>query len=101
VGEFVKVVKKSELPPDTGKYIEVRGKEIALFKVQDKIYALDHICPHAGGPLAEGGLNNRIVTCPWHGWDFDVTTGQCSFNPAVKIVTYKVREDGEDISVEV
>lgn len=101
MGEFVKVAKKSEIPADTGKQVEVKGKEIALFKVGDKVTAISHVCPHQGGPLAEGGLDGTIVTCPWHGWSFDVVSGACTFNPAIQQETYKVKEEGEDILVEV
>lgn len=101
MGEFVKVSKKNEIPADTGKYVEVNGKEIALFSVSGKIYAINHTCPHQGGPLAEGGIDGSVVTCPWHGWSFDVTSGECTFNPAVKQATFKVKEEGEDVFVEV
>lgn len=101
MAELVKVAKKSEIPQDTGKYVEVKGQEIALFRVGDKVYAIFHICPHQGGPLAEGGLEGNVVTCPWHGWSFDVTTGACTFNPSVQQPTFKVKEEGEDIFVEV
>jgi NAD(P)H-dependent nitrite reductase small subunit len=101
MGEFVKVAKKSEIPADTGKYVEVKGREIALFKIGDKVYAIDHICAHQGGPLAEGGLEEKVVTCPWHGWSYDVTTGVCTFNEAIKQQTFSVKEEGDDILVEV
>jgi nitrite reductase/ring-hydroxylating ferredoxin subunit len=53
------------------------GHEIALFKVNGEIYALDNSCPHQGGPLGEGTMDGSIVSCPWHGWEFNVTTGEC------------------------
>ena len=101
MGQCVKVAKKSEIPADTGKYVQVEGKEIALFRIGDKVYALDHVCPHQGGPLAEGGLDGNVVTCPWHGWQFDVTSGVCTFNESVKQPTFPVKEEGDDILVEV
>lgn len=101
MGEFVKVASKSEVPSDTGRHVEVQGKEIALFKVGGTVYALYHVCPHQGGPLAEGGIEGSVVTCPWHGWSFDVTTGECTFNPSVRQETFKVKEEGEDIFVEI
>ena len=100
MGEFVKVAKKSDIPTDTGKLVEVNGKEIALFKVGDKVCAIYAVCPHQGGPLAEGGLDGNVVTCPWHGWEFDVTTGVCTFNDGIKQPSFKVKEEGEDIYVE-
>lgn len=101
MGQFVKVAKKSEIPEDTGKLVSVNGFEVALFKVDGKVYAISSVCPHQGGPLDEGGMNGKNVTCPWHGWEFDVTNGVCGFNDAIKTPTFKVREEGEDIFVEV
>lgn len=97
----MKVAKKIEIPADTGKCVEINGREVALFNISGKIYAINHVCPHQGGPLAEGGLEGKVVTCPWHGWQFDVTTGECTFNPGVKQETFKVKEEGEDIFVEI
>lgn len=99
--EFKKVAKRGDIPSDTGKQVEVDGREIALFNVGGKICAIKHVCPHQGGPLAEGGLDGNVVTCPWHGWQFDVTTGVCVFNDSIKQETFKVKEEGEDIFVEV
>ena len=100
MGQFVKVAKKSEIPSDTGKLVQVNGKDIALFKVGDKVHAIYQVCPHQGGPLDEGGLDGTVVTCPWHGWQFDVTTGVCTFNDSIKQPTFKVKEEGEDVYVE-
>ncbi len=101
MGEFVKVAKKVEIPADTGKYLQIKGKEIAVFNVGGKIYAIDHVCAHQGGPLGEGGLDGNIVTCPWHGWQYDVTTGVCAFNPSIKQQVFQVKEEGEDVLVEI
>ena len=99
--EFVRVAKRSEIPQDTGKCVEAGGREIALFCVGGQVSAMNHVCPHQGGPLAEGGLEGKVVTCPWHGWQFDVTTGVCTFNDSIKQEIFKVKEEGEDIFVEV
>ena len=98
--QLVRVAKKSEIPGDTGKCVEVNGRELALFIINGKVHAIDQVCPHQGGPLAEGGLDGTIVSCPWHGWSFDVVSGACIFNPAISQQTYKVKEEGEDIFVE-
>ena len=100
MAEFVKVAKKSEIPDDTGKLVQANGKDIALFKAGGKVCAIYAICAHQGGPLDEGGLTGNLVTCPWHGWEFDVTSGACTFNDSIKLPTFKVREEGEDIYVE-
>lgn len=101
MAEFVKVAKKSELPDDTGTCVQAGGRDIALFKVDGKVYAIDSICPHAGGPIAEGGLNGDMAMCPWHGWEFSVKTGECAFNSEIKQEKFEVKEDGDDIYVKV
>ena len=99
--QVLRVASKSEIPQGTGKCVEINGREIALYMIDGKVHAMDHICPHQGGPLAEGGLDGTIVTCPWHGWSFDVISGACTFNPAISQQTFKVKEEGDDIFVEV
>ena len=98
--EFVKVAKKSEIPDDCGKLVQAQGKDVALFKVEGKVHAIFAVCPHQGGPLAEGGIDGKVVTCPWHGWEFDVTSGACTFNDRIKVPAFRVREEGDDVYVE-
>lgn len=62
-------------PGECGEYVAA-DRIVALFNVDGTFYALDGICPHQGGPLGKGALAGAIVTCPWHGFQFDVTTGQ-------------------------
>ncbi len=97
MAEFQKVAKKSEVPEGGGKTVEVGGKKIALFNIQGSFHAIEDTCRHKGGPLGEGSLEGSLVTCPWHGWEYDVTTGACRTNPAVKVAAYQVRVEGEDI----
>lgn len=99
MSNFIKVAKKSEIPTDTGKHVEVNGLDIAFFNVNGKICAIEAICPHQGGPLAEGGLHGKNVICPWHGWEFDVTTGQCVFNPDISQPIYEVKVEGDDVYI--
>lgn len=54
-----------------------KGKDIALFKLNGEIFALDNACPHMGGPLGEGEIEDGVVTCPWHGWQFAIKSGEC------------------------
>ena len=99
---FVKVARTGDLASEGGKMVEVNGKKIALFNVEGQYYAIDDTCTHRGGPLSEGELAGRTVTCPWHGALFDVTTGAALGPPASKGVSrYNVRVSGEDIEVEV
>src|SRR5437763_370712 len=71
---FVKMATMSELPPGSAREVEHDGRIYALFNVDGVISAIDGICPHQGGPLAEGPVEGTTLTCPWHGWQFDVRT---------------------------
>ncbi|MBI2574735.1 Rieske (2Fe-2S) protein [Candidatus Woesearchaeota archaeon] len=97
---LVKVAKKADISPGTGKTVVANGKEIALFNIGGNFYALSNKCVHKGGPLGEGELDNSTVTCPWHGWEYDVKTGQCLTMP-VSVETYPVKVEEEDVMVEV
>jgi nitrite reductase/ring-hydroxylating ferredoxin subunit len=80
-----------ELGPGRGRLVEIGGQPIALFNVDGAFFAVEDTCLHAGGPLHEGELSGCIVTCPWHEWQFDVTTGACSLNPKVLLARFAVR----------
>jgi NAD(P)H-dependent nitrite reductase small subunit len=96
-----KAGKFSEMVDNTGKTVDVGGHSIALFKSGGSIYAIDNICPHRGGPLGEGYLEEGVVTCPWHAWTFDVKTGECQSVPGISQKRYNVKIEGDDILVEV
>ena len=100
MGQLVRVAQTSEIPSGEGRSFEVEGKTIAVFNVNGQFHAVDGVCPHRGGPLGEGYLEDRVVTCPWHGWRFDVTTGQSPVNPAAKVPCYAVKVEGTDLLVE-
>src|SRR3989337_2367438 len=98
----VKVAQADEIAPGQGKRVEVNGKKIALFNVEGAFYATDDSCTHRGGPLSEGVLDGKEVTCPWHGATFDVTTGEVLGPPAPEGVSrYNVRLEGDNIEVEI
>lgn len=98
----VKVASTSELPPGSSKLVEANGQAVALFNVDGKYYAIDDACPHAGAPLSDGDIDGKVVTCPWHGAQFDVTTGKVLCAPARNDVeSYPVTVDGDDVLVEV
>lgn len=73
---WISVAEVAACPSGQGIEVAVGGRVIALFNVDGEFFALDGVCPHQGGPLGNGVLNGMIVTCPWHGWQFDVRTGQ-------------------------
>ena len=95
------ICKTSEIPPGTSKELVVAGRVIALFNVNGEFHAMDGICPHAGGPLGEGQLEGNVVTCPWHGWQFDVSTGQHCLNSTLQHERFEVTVDGEDVLIRV
>jgi 3-phenylpropionate/trans-cinnamate dioxygenase ferredoxin component len=99
---FVKVASTEDVPPGQGRMVEVSGKKIAIFNLEGAYYAIDDTCTHQGGPLSEGELAGKQVTCPWHGAIFDVTTGEVLGPPAQKSVSrYNLRVSGSSIEIEV
>ncbi len=101
MGKLTKVAQTTDIEPGQGKVIEAEGKTLAVFNVGGTFYAVDNTCLHRGGPLGEGELDDKIVTCPWHGWQYDVSTGQNAMNPAVKVASYPVKVEGGAVFVEV
>ena len=97
--EFSKVAKKQDVAAGCGTVVDVNGKSIALFNCEGTFYAIDNTCAHQGGPLGEGSLSDKTVTCPWHGWEFDVSSGECQLDPSVKVTKYAVKIDGDDVLV--
>jgi len=100
MAEFVKVAAAADIAPGTAKCVEVNGKELALFNVDGAFYALDNTCPHRGGPLGEGELEGKVVTCPWHSWQFDVSNGE-SLIDDLKVGCYQAKVEGGDVLVAV
>ncbi len=76
MGQWVRVASLRQCPPGSAHECAAADRIVALFNVDGQIYALDGICPHQGGPLGKGRLHAGIVTCPWHGRQIDVRTGQ-------------------------
>jgi nitrite reductase (NADH) small subunit len=98
---FVRAVKKSELPAGTIREIQIEGRAVALANVGGAIYAINNTCLHRGGPLGQGQLDGKVVTCPWHGWQYDVTSGKVVQNPAAGVDCYPTEVRGEDVFVDV
>ena len=97
----VKVAQTSELSPGMGKVVEADGRRLALFNVEGTFYAIDNTCTHRGGPIGEGELNGEIVTCPWHGANFNVKTGAVTNPPArAGVQSFPVKVEGNDVLVE-
>lgn len=74
---FFRVWTSVELPEGEGRQVVAGGTSLALFRFRGRVYALDGICPHAGSPLGPGVVASGYVECPWHGWRFELATGEC------------------------
>ena len=96
---FVKVASTSDLKPGENKVVSVNGTDIALFNVEGQFFAISNTCLHRGGPLGEGFLEDDVVTCPWHGWRYNVKTGANAMIPTAKVATYQVKVENDDVLV--
>jgi nitrite reductase/ring-hydroxylating ferredoxin subunit/rubredoxin len=96
---FLFAAKGEAVSEDQGLAVEVAGREYAIFRVSGKVCAIDSACPHEGAQLAQGGVQNGVVTCPWHGWAFDVCTG-CSIAPTGHNVgKYETKEENGSVYI--
>lgn len=99
MGEFKKVASAAEIPPGQGKVVDVDGNSIAIWNIGGNFFAFQNVCPHRGGPVGEGELEGMTITCPWHGWSFELPGGVSPINPAAKLTTYDVQVEGDDVKV--
>jgi nitrite reductase (NADH) small subunit len=95
-----RVASFDEIPTGTGLEVTAGGRVIALFKTAEGIRAIDGICAHAGGPIGKGTLNGTVVTCPWHGWQYDVETGTHCLTPQICQQSFAVEVEGDDVFVQ-
>ena len=94
-----KVAELDELPEGRVKTVVAGRKSLALTHSEGAFGALDNHCPHQGGPLGEGELEGAIVTCPWHGWQYDVTTGVNTMDESERVDRYEVKVEGDAVLV--
>ena len=82
--------------------VEVNEHVVAVFNLNGEFYAIDNTCPHQGGPLGEGYLEDTgVVSCPWHSWNFDIRTGESPIDPDMKVRSYPVRVESGELIVEI
>jgi nitrite reductase (NADH) small subunit len=98
---FLRTARKDEIPVGAIREFSVEGRAIALANVGGKFFAIDNTCLHRGGPLGSGEMAGNVVTCPWHGWQYDVTNGKLTMNPAAGVQCHAVEVRGEDIYVDI
>jgi nitrite reductase (NADH) small subunit len=98
---FVHVAKATDIAPGQIREIQVQGITIAVANVGGQFHAINNTCLHRGGPLGQGSLQGCVVTCPWHGWSFDVTSGKVTHNQAAGVACYPTELRGEDVYVDI
>lgn len=97
-----RVAARSALPEDQGTVVRVGEREIALFRAGERVYAYPNVCLHKGGPVGEGLIVDGIVTCPWHGRQYDIATGACLNDPALgSLEVLPVTVDGDEVILDV
>ena len=96
-----KIAKISDIPEGQGKTFTVEGKDVAVFNKGGQLFAIDNTCIHKGGALGEGSLEDETVTCPLHGWQYNITTGECLKNPEAKLDTFTVTVENDEVCLEI
>ena len=99
MSEFVRVAGTADLKPGSGMVAEVNGKSIAVFNVEGTYHAIDNTCIHRGGPLGEGDVEGQVVTCPWHGWSYDLRTGILVQDGKMRVSCHLTRLVGDVVQV--
>lgn len=98
--EYVTVGQLNDFPPGSLKTVEIAGKQVLVANLAGELFAIENTCTHRGGPLNEGTLDGKVVSCPWHGGQFDVTTGKVvGPPPQADELTYSVKVQGNDVMI--
>ena len=100
MAKWIRIAAVGECLPGTGIERVAGGRIVALFNVGGDYFALDGVCTHQGGPLAKGELRGTVIACPWHGWQYDVKSGQHKTNRTVAQSKFPVRVEGNDILID-
>ncbi len=103
MSEFERICSKSQLPPDgeAREFAAASGRPLCVALVNGELSAMDNECPHNGGPLAEGMIEEGKVICPWHAWAFDRHTGATEHDPETRVEVFEIKVDGDDVLVKV
>ena len=101
VDNFIPALDETELKDGTMKLVNVAGKEILLVRINNEVFGVSHICPCRKCDLSKGKLEGYIITCPCHGWKFDVRTGEYLGTKENLLITYKGKIEKGKIYVEI
>jgi nitrite reductase (NADH) small subunit len=100
MAQFAMVARLADLPSGTGRMVVGPfDKPMALFNVGGEVFAINAVCPHRGGPLANGRLDGHVLACPWHGRTFDVRTGRPDHPGGHRVAAYEVEVGRSDLYV--
>lgn len=98
---FERVARLSEIPEGRAVCVRVGAREVGLFRVGGRVYAMDNVCPHAGYPLHEGVLEGTVVICSGHGWEYDLETGRPpGVADDVSLERFRVEIDGDEVLID-
>ena len=96
----MRIANTGDVERGAGKIVDAGGRTLALFNVDGVFYVIDNSCAHRGGPLGDGKLTGAIVTCPWHGYRYDVRTGAHQLDASFDVACYPVTVEGGAIYVD-
>jgi nitrite reductase (NADH) small subunit len=99
---YVRLTTQTELPREgEAKEFELGEKVICVANVGGVITAMDNVCLHMGGPLGQGYIEGDKIVCPWHGWEYDIKTGELGDDPQSKLAIYPLKIENGDIFIEI
>jgi nitrite reductase (NADH) small subunit len=97
MSELVRICSRSELPPvGEAREVEYQGRLLCMANDRGRLTLMDNVCPHRGGPLGQGLIENGKLICPWHAWAFDLKTGQATHSQD-RVQVFEVEMRGEDV----
>ena len=100
MSNWIRIGAVADFPVGEPRELVVEGTIVALFNVNGELFALDGICPHQGGPLGKGHLSDCIVTCPWHGFQFNVRNGQHQSSAQLRQPCFPVKVEAESVYID-
>lgn len=96
---FLRFPGAAEIPPGSARAFAVNRYDVAVFNLDGELFALENSCPHQGGPLADGWMEDALVTCPWHGWCFDIRSGKMTLGDYARVPRFAVLREGLDLYI--
>jgi nitrite reductase/ring-hydroxylating ferredoxin subunit len=100
MAQWVKIGTREELPPPgEAREFTAGNQTVCVANADGSFSAMDNVCRHHGGPLGQGMVVKGKVICPWHGWEYDVSTGACKFGAEFTVPVYPMKLEGEDVFV--